>query len=240
MFSKPLTITILVSAMFHMGAVIVVWQDKTELAISTSTQGSPLNIAIRQVSLDQTQVRQNNSENDLVEEIASQTTSQETREPVPQTQKKSRQVLNQVETGEPRPVNEPESAVKPALAHKLAKAVTSDAAQRKQAHQDHVQKLAVLNNHMVDYLATEFRIHFKYPMLARKRGWQGQVVLGLDIDRYGQIARIAIQRSSGYKVLDHNAVRTFELIGEISPTLKRQLLQDHHLSIPVVYQLTGS
>jgi len=76
-------------------------------------------------------------------------------------------------------------------------------------------------------------------MLARKRGWQGEVLLGLAINRHGEIAHVAVQRSSGHQVLDSNAVKTFELIGAVSPILRTELMNEHQLSIPVVYKLTG-
>jgi len=101
------------------------------------------------------------------------------------------------------------------------------------------QKFALLNNDMVKELQSEFQARFKYPMLARKRGWQGKVVLALHINVQGKISDIAIKRSSGYTVLDHNAVKTFKAIGKLSPNLYDRMNSTHSFNIPIIYQLNG-
>ena len=98
---------------------------------------------------------------------------------------------------------------------------------------------ALLNNDMVKELQSEFQARFKYPMMARKRGWQGKVVLALHINLQGNIADIAVKRSSGYKVLDHNAVKTFKAIGKLSPNLHDRIRTSHSFNIPIIYQLNG-
>jgi len=92
---------------------------------------------------------------------------------------------------------------------------------------------------MVKELQSEFQARFKYPMLARKRGWQGKVVLALHINVQGKISDIAIKRSSGYTVLDHNAVKTFKAIGKLSPNLYDRMNSTHSFNIPIIYQLNG-
>ncbi|MCA9219007.1 MAG: energy transducer TonB [Planctomycetales bacterium] len=48
----------------------------------------------------------------------------------------------------------------------------------------------------------------RYPELARQRGWQGTVLLRLSIDESGQVVRVEIARTSGYDLLDAEAVTT--------------------------------
>jgi periplasmic protein TonB len=45
-----------------------------------------------------------------------------------------------------------------------------------------------------------------YPLLARQRGWQGVVLLRLSIGSDGAVTSVAVERSSGYAVLDAEAV----------------------------------
>lgn len=45
-----------------------------------------------------------------------------------------------------------------------------------------------------------------YPLLARQRGWQGLVLLRLSIGVDGAVTNVAVERSSGYEVLDAEAV----------------------------------
>jgi protein TonB len=204
---------ILISAMLHMAVFIIWWQKQQQLIVTTTIHGSPLNISIAQPSRPaqpEHQALENKSEN---------------RQPVPATHRKDT-ALNS------RAINKPSTTT-------VSPAETQNRDTRKKVD-DQVAELALLNNNMIDYLSSEFKVRFKYPHLARKRGWQGEVLINLDINRHGKISQVVIARSSGYKILDLNAVKTFELIGELSPSFKKELLENHHLSIPVIYQLTGS
>ena len=225
MLKKPLTITILISAMTHMAVFFAWWHNQQQLTITTTLQGSPLNVSITQTS-----------------------------KPLPTTTQKSEQAPERKQHTPSIPGKDslitPQTENKSSLAKNNAVTTESDKPQKTKNKQptidnnetldEQVAELALLNNNMVEYLSSEFKVRFKYPHLARKRGWQGEVLLKLDINRQGKISHIFIARSSGYKLLDLNAVRTFQLIGELSPILKKELLEDHHLSIPVSYQLTGS
>jgi protein TonB len=216
-----------------MAAVIVYWPNQHELLVSTPLQGGPLNITIKNKSL--------NNDSPDGPKTAKQQKHRKTERPTTH-QASSPQVVRREHSDTIRPEVDHLSTKNNSVA--IATSTRSDAkaqtGKNKSAADNQVQKTARLNNNMIDYLSSEFKVRFKYPVLARKRGWQGEVLLNLDINRHGKIARVAIQRSSGYLILDHNAVKTFELIGEISPILAQQLFGDHHLSIPVVYQLTGS
>ena len=97
---------------------------------------------------------------------------------------------------------------------------------------------ALVDHDMLEYLHSEFRVRFVYPLLARKRGWAGEVVIALNVNQRGIIDHIAVQKSSGYPVLDNNAVATFRAIGLVSPAIQSRINNRHQLSIPVVYRLT--
>lgn len=47
----------------------------------------------------------------------------------------------------------------------------------------------------------------RYPPTALKRRWEGDVVLQLDINGEGELEALSIHRSSGYRVLDQEALR---------------------------------
>lgn len=118
-------------------------------------------------------------------------------------------------------------------AHKIM--LREEPAEHEQAHQ---QTSSHVSNHMIKYLETEFRTRFQYPLLARKRGWQGKVIIALAINRAGYIHNVNVRQSSGYAVLDNNAVRTFEAIGDIIPALDKNNRDEYQLTIPVIYRLT--
>ena len=46
----------------------------------------------------------------------------------------------------------------------------------------------------------------QYPALARRRHWEGTVVLGIDCDAAGVVQLVRVLRSSGHQVLDDAAV----------------------------------
>lgn len=47
----------------------------------------------------------------------------------------------------------------------------------------------------------------EYPMLARRRGWQGVVAIFVHVDSNGQVSLAAVARSSGHDVLDQAALQ---------------------------------
>ena len=55
----------------------------------------------------------------------------------------------------------------------------------------------------LDYLKTSAPV---YPMLARKHGWQGTVVLKVLVKGDGSCAQVRVEQSSGHAALDESAV----------------------------------
>ena len=76
----------------------------------------------------------------------------------------------------------------------------------------------------------------RYPREARRRGWEGKVVLSFQINRKGEVAEIRLVQSSGYPELDEEGIAT---IRRASPFLPPPLAsQDKlELEIPLVFKL---
>jgi protein TonB len=76
-----------------------------------------------------------------------------------------------------------------------------------------------------------------YPRVAALRGWEGEVRLHLRIARKGNLVGIALERSSGYEVLDRHALA---LVGDLPalPPLP-EALEGHEIQVvvPVSYRL---
>jgi len=51
------------------------------------------------------------------------------------------------------------------------------------------------------------RKHLEYPLLARRMGWEGKVIISFILTEEGKIEEVKIESSSGYKVLDESAVK---------------------------------
>jgi periplasmic protein TonB len=75
--------------------------------------------------------------------------------------------------------------------------------------------------------------HFRYPLIARKRGWQGEVLLSFDVGSDGRISHAQITRSSGYRALDQAALRA---LGQVKRVEQAPLVRVS-LQLPVTYKL---
>jgi len=82
--------------------------------------------------------------------------------------------------------------------------------------------------------------HFHYPRLARKRGWQGEALLTLEIESDGAISRILITKSTGYSLLDDTAIKTVRKIGNIKEMGQWLNGRSIEMELPVIYRLTSS
>lgn len=76
-----------------------------------------------------------------------------------------------------------------------------------------------------------------YPGLAKRRGWQGEVVLRVEVGPDGRSRHVEVQSSSGYPVLDHSALRTIRDEWQFEPARKNDLAVLGVTSVPVRFQL---
>lgn len=82
-----------------------------------------------------------------------------------------------------------------------------------------------------------FSANFTYPPLARRRGWEGEVRLGLRLEPDGRVTHIHIVKSSGFAILDKSALKTARGLG-LAPAAARWLQGKwFDMILPVRYQL---
>ena len=78
-----------------------------------------------------------------------------------------------------------------------------------------------------------------YPAIARRKGWQGVVILALHIESDGLISDLHVNEASGYAALDKAAIKSLQL-----PSIPgaRQWLHGHSIDmlIPIEYRLLDS
>jgi TonB family protein len=77
--------------------------------------------------------------------------------------------------------------------------------------------------------------HFYYPMIARKHGWQGIVLLAFDIDPSGTIIHARIAQGSGYGALNQAALKSLHKVAAINI----EPSQTFSFELPVIYNLNG-
>ena len=76
-----------------------------------------------------------------------------------------------------------------------------------------------------------------YPRVARERGWEGRVVLGVAVDASGAIARVEVDQTSGYRVLDQaalSAVRRWRFVGGDNSVTSRSAV----VRVPITFKLS--
>ena len=113
-------------------------------------------------------------------------------------------------------------------------------AQSGRAENAETENDADLVNHLLAELRAAFDARFVYPPLARRHGWQGQVRVGLTIESDGHLSELRILSSSGYAILDRDALQTLARIGALPQTRTRLDGQSYRLQLPVIYRLLES
>lgn len=99
---------------------------------------------------------------------------------------------------------------------------------------NHIARAKILG-----HIKQEIAHYFVYPRLARRQGWQGQVMLGFQVNRNGSIQDIHVKQSSGYAILDDSAMIAMQRVGQISLDAFGLVHQTWQLEIPVIYRFEG-
>jgi protein TonB len=72
--------------------------------------------------------------------------------------------------------------------------------------------------------------HKSYPRLARRKGWEGEVVVELSLDGSGALRDVQVVRRSGYRVLDQATLTAVRSAGPFPPLSGR-------VQVPVSYRI---
>ena len=80
--------------------------------------------------------------------------------------------------------------------------------------------------------------HPTYPLIARKKGWEGRVIIQAEIDREGNVSDIKVLKSSGFKVLDNASLETLK-IWKFTPAKIGDKFVDDTVNIPVKFLITN-
>ena len=79
--------------------------------------------------------------------------------------------------------------------------------------------------------------HFSYPMLARRRGWEGIVRVGVRVEANGNLTRLHLVEPCPYDVLNSAAINSLSRLARLPRA--GDWLQGNHvdLVLPVEYRL---
>ena len=78
---------------------------------------------------------------------------------------------------------------------------------------------------------------FDYPSVARRRGWQGRVRIGLHVEADGDLTRIHLLESSGHALLDRAAVKNVTELRNVPAVTQWLDGLDMDVILPVSYRL---
>lgn len=95
-------------------------------------------------------------------------------------------------------------------------------------------------SHLRSAIYAEVARHFVYPALARRHGWEGRVALSLRLEGDGRLTHLRLVRSSGYPILDSNAIETLQRIGTLPRTPMEPIGHSQELALLIVYRLLES
>ena len=78
--------------------------------------------------------------------------------------------------------------------------------------------------------------HPEYPIIARKKGWQGRLLLAVHIDKNGNVLNVHVEETSGFEVLDKVSVKTIRDWKFLPARYGDRNVEDN-LNIPVSFKL---
>tara|TARA_B100001564_G_scaffold326147_1_gene308172 strand:+ start:298 stop:1026 length:729 start_codon:yes stop_codon:yes gene_type:complete len=80
--------------------------------------------------------------------------------------------------------------------------------------------------------------HPEYPMIARKKGWQGKLLLNVRVSENGDVISVNVLKTSGFEILDKTSVETVK-IWKFTPARIGSKNVEDYLNIPVNFKLVN-
>ena len=104
-------------------------------------------------------------------------------------------------------------------------------------HGQHELTSAARYRRVRDELLRALLPHFEYPSIARRRGWEGRVRIGLLVEADGDLSDVQLIESSGYGLLDKAAIKNVNKLRNVPAAT--QWLDGHDMGVilPVSYRL---
>jgi TonB family protein len=80
--------------------------------------------------------------------------------------------------------------------------------------------------------------HPEYPMIARKKGWQGRLLLNVRVSENGDVISVNVLKTSGFEILDKTSIETIK-IWKFTPARIGGKNVEDYLNIPVSFKLVN-
>ena len=230
----PLLIPMLVFSVILHAAVIGYWPD-APAAMTAPLPAAQLTLHLRTQGMDNGLVDTQHSATSQVQAIpvAAALQRPEPTQDTPVTPRVTRQSAAMSRTTQTTP-----SAVRPVIAtetgtsltHTLMRATTIAMADDGNA----------LRKQLNGSLQRALIAHFEYPLLARRRGWEGVVHVGVRVEADGRLSRLRLVATSGHALLDRAALQSLGHVDRLKDSVDWLNGRQVDMILPVRYQLLDS
>ena len=135
---------------------------------------------------------------------------------------------------QPAPTATAAAAVPPAAPTALARPTetTATAATRRSENMTAAQVNSSLKRALI--------AHFDYPILARRRGWEGVVRVGVRVEADGHLSGLRVVASSGHALLDRAALSSLREVDRLNDAIPWLHGEHFDMVLPVHYRLIDS
>ena len=147
----------------------------------------------------------------------------------------------------PRPLPEQSASVHSRVEPPAGRATTSEADNRQPADSARTRNAAdtgaddeTLRAQVRGRLQHALVAHFNYPLIARRRGWEGVVRVGLRVEPDGQLSGLRVIDSSGHALLDRAALDSLQQVGRLPDVMGWMQGRRLDMVLPVRYRLIDS
>jgi TonB family protein len=96
---------------------------------------------------------------------------------------------------------------------------------------------SIKENHLIAAVNLALNKYFLYPALARRYGWEGKVSVRIKFEPDGHLIPLSVVSSSGYALLDRDAMNTLGKIGVLPEARQVMISQAYETNFAIVYRL---
>ena len=104
----------------------------------------------------------------------------------------------------------------------------------------HAVDPAAVQNYLLGVLQSELARYLRYPALARERGWEGTVLVGVAVASDGMLTSARLLRSSGYPLLDEASLTSLRRIHSLGVETDRLGREPVEVILPIHFRLADN
>lgn len=225
--TQRITLALLLSLAVH-GLVVMLWDDKPHV-LQAGGQAMTVSLVVH-ASKPQLTPEKKPAPEEKVEESL--------------TERKNKAIQETPDTPAAIETVFVQQVIEPVMTHVQTTTVTPTKATNRQEAVQHSERAVTTaaitettSQQLKVVLRKAFNANFYYPRQAIRRGWQGEVKLGLHISASGRLTKIRVLQASGYELLDKAAINSLNKVEILPGAIAMLNGQSLDLILPVEYRL---